>query len=93
MTEAGLAAFALRSDKRSVLYSYEQPSEATLSPEQLAALELEPIARDFLAACPHSYRRTATHWVTTAKQPATRERRFAQLLEACRDGRRLPQFS
>jgi uncharacterized protein YdeI (YjbR/CyaY-like superfamily) len=48
MTEAGLAAFALRSNQRSGVYSYEQTKEPVFSAEHLAALELEPNARDFL---------------------------------------------
>ena len=42
---------------------------------------------------PPSYRRTATHWVTSAKQAATRERRLATLIEDSRAGRPLKQLT
>ena len=33
-----------------------------------------------------SYRRKVTHWVTSAKQEATRERRLKKLIDACAKG-------
>lgn len=40
-----------------------------------------------------SYRGVATHWVTAAKQEATRARRLASLIAHCAEGKKLRQFT
>ena len=45
------------------------------------AIRAEPAAWEWFEMCPPGYRRTATHWVVSAKRPETRERRLAQLIE------------
>jgi uncharacterized protein YdeI (YjbR/CyaY-like superfamily) len=90
-TGPGIRAFERRTEARSAIYSHEQP-EVALSPEHIAALSADSTAWAFWEAQPASYRKPATWWVASAKQQATRERRFAQLLDACHAGRRLSQF-
>ena len=80
MTPAGLAAFEARSDDRSAIYSYEQRRAAELDADQRARFEAEPDAWAWFQAQAPSYRRTAIHWVTSAKKPETRERRLAALI-------------
>jgi uncharacterized protein YdeI (YjbR/CyaY-like superfamily) len=52
-------------------------------------LRSDRAANAFVAAQPPWYRRSAFHWVTSAKQEATRERRFATLLADSAAGRRV----
>lgn len=83
---SGRAAFERRHEARSIDYSYET-QVAALGPEQLAELQANPAAWSFWQTQPPGYRRTATFWVTSAKQAATRERRMRTLIEDCADGR------
>jgi len=82
---AGLAAFERRSDDRTAIYSYEQRKTATLPPEYEQQLRSNEGAAEFFDSQPPWYRRTATHWVISAKREATRERRLAQLIEDSAD--------
>ncbi|MHB1008535.1 MAG: YdeI/OmpD-associated family protein [Propionibacteriaceae bacterium] len=50
----------------------------------------DPRAAAFWAASAPSYRRVAMHWVVSAKQEATRDRRMAQLVEDSVEGRLIP---
>jgi uncharacterized protein YdeI (YjbR/CyaY-like superfamily) len=90
---AGLAAFERRADDRTAIYSYEQRTSAALEPEQERRLRADAAAWAFFAAQPNWYRRAATHWVTSAKKPETRERRLAQLIEDSRAGRTIPPLT
>jgi uncharacterized protein YdeI (YjbR/CyaY-like superfamily) len=86
MRPAGLAAFAARSDAKTAIYSYEQELTA------LTAEETERFCADEAAWAdwegrPPSYRKAVLAWVTSAKQPSTRERRLATLIEDSRAGR------
>jgi uncharacterized protein YdeI (YjbR/CyaY-like superfamily) len=89
MQPAGRAAFERRSESRSGIYSYEQRKEAKLSPEQQREFEGNAQAWAFFNAQPPGYRRTATHWVVSAKREETRARRLTQLIEDSAAGRRL----
>jgi uncharacterized protein YdeI (YjbR/CyaY-like superfamily) len=88
---AGLRAFEERDPRRDASYSYEQPP-AQLEPSMRAQLEGRGAAAARWAAEQPSFRRTATHWVTSAKRVQTRERRFAQLLDALDAGTRPRPF-
>ena len=92
MAEAGLAAFARRTDERSRIYSFESAPRA-LSPEQERALRADRRAWAFWESQPPGYRRIVIHWLTSAKREPTRERRLALLIECCAEGRRLPQLT
>jgi len=80
MHEAGIAAFERRREDRSGIYSHENPDQE-LPPEAAARLAASPAASAFWQAATPTYRRQVTHWVLTAKQEATRERRLAQLID------------
>ena len=59
------------------------------APATLAAIRAEPAAWAYHEMLPPSYRTKLHWWVLSAKQPATRARRLATLIEACAEGRRL----
>jgi uncharacterized protein YdeI (YjbR/CyaY-like superfamily) len=61
----------------------------TLPPAFARRLRADRTARAYLVAQPPWYRRAAFHWVTSAKQEATRERRFVTLLADSAAGRRV----
>ena len=89
MEPPGLAAFHARTPERTGIYSFEQQA-VTLAPAFLRRLKADKAAWAWYAAQGASYRRTAAHWVMSAKREATRERRFAQLLSCSREGLRVP---
>jgi uncharacterized protein YdeI (YjbR/CyaY-like superfamily) len=86
---AGLAAFERRSDDRTAIYAYEQRKTAQLPPAFEQQLRANEKAAEFFDGQPPWYRRTAAHWVISAKREATRERRLAQLIEDSANGRRI----
>ena len=88
MRPAGLAAFAERSEAKTAIYSHEGSVE-DFSDQELARFRANEAAWVDWQSRPPSYRRPVTHWVTSAKQPATRERRFATLIEDSAAGRKV----
>lgn len=89
MTAAGEAAFAARTEAKTGGYSFERSTPAELSTAELDRFRSEPSAYDFFQSQAPSYRRTALHWVTSAKRDETRIRRFEQLLTDSAAGKRL----
>src|SRR5579883_2152987 len=77
MHEAGLAAYAKRSDSKSAVYAYEQRRKAQLDSKSEKQFRANKKAWDFFQSQPPWYRRTATYWVISAKREYTRERRLA----------------
>lgn len=88
MQAAGREAFALRTEARSRRGSYEQEEFPELSPAEIKAFRKNKTAWAFYEALPAGYRRKANWIVISAKLEATREKRFAALVEACAEGRR-----
>ena len=80
MTAAGLAAFEARSDDRTAIYSYEQRKTATLGAAFEKEFRRNKKAWKFFSEQAPWYRRTAAHWVTTAKKEETRKKRLAELI-------------
>lgn len=89
MHPAGLAAYESRRQDRIGVYSFEAES-AELPPHVAAMLVADPRAASFWAAATPSYRHLATHWVVSAKQEGTRDRRIAQLVADCAAGQLIP---
>ena len=87
MHPAGLRAFEARTDVGT--YSYEQREASTFDPGRERRLRANAAAAAFFDAQPPSYRRSATHWVMSAKREETRDRRLAQLIEDSAAGRRI----
>lgn len=89
MRPAGLAAFDKRTERRSIVYSYEHEGEVVLLPDMEKRFRRERAAWAWFEAQPPGWRRQMLRWVLSAKQDATRERRLAQLMAAAAEGRRL----
>jgi uncharacterized protein YdeI (YjbR/CyaY-like superfamily) len=89
MHPAGLAAFERRKQAKSHVYSYEQSQPSELSAAMLAQFQHNSEAWNFFQEQAPFYRRGAIHWITSAKQEATRQRRLAQLISDSAQHRRL----
>ena len=90
MRPAGIAAFEARRPDRSGIYSYEQAGLDDLPEPYAGRLAADPTASAWWAAATRTYRRICVTWVLTAKQEATREKRFLQLLDDSAHGRLIP---
>ena len=93
MFPAGLRAFAARTAARTGVYSFERTEAAKLSPEQEKLLRANRKAAAFFDAQAPWYRRTATHWVISAKREETRAKRLAVLIADCAAGRTLAHLN
>lgn len=89
---AGLAAFAKRSEEKSKLYSYEQRHTAQLDGNMEKQFRANKLAWDHWQSRPPWYRRTATHWVVSAKKDETRQKRLAILIACCAKGEAIPEL-
>jgi uncharacterized protein YdeI (YjbR/CyaY-like superfamily) len=89
MMPAGLAAYEARRLDRTGVYSFES-EKAELPDDYESLLAANPRAASFWAMATPSYRHVATHWVISAKQATTRDRRIAQLVADCAAGQLIP---
>ncbi len=89
MHEAGLKAFRQRDPKRTGIYSFEREKPATFPPELERIFRANKDAWAYFESSAPWYRRVTTHWVTTAKQDATRERRLAHLIACSARGKKI----
>ena len=89
MTAAGRAVLAKRDPAQTFRYSFEVRRHV-LPPAFVTRLAADAKARASFAAMPPGYRRQVSHWIMSAKQEATRERRFATPLDSSRRGRKVP---
>ena len=92
MRPAGISAFEKRREDRTAVYSFERDEPAAFIPEHEAQFTSNEPAWEFFQNQAPWYRRTATHWVVSAKRQETRDRRLAALIEHSAAGRRLGQF-
>jgi uncharacterized protein YdeI (YjbR/CyaY-like superfamily) len=92
MTPAGLKLFGQRKESKSEVYSYENRTEA-FPPEIEARFRQNEKAWEFFIKQAPSYRKTVIYWIMSAKQEATFEKRFAQLVSECVEGKRLDLFT
>jgi uncharacterized protein YdeI (YjbR/CyaY-like superfamily) len=92
MTDAGRRAFAARDTTQQPYSTSDRPDR--LAPEWDERLRRDhPEAAAFWDTLPASYRKTCAFWVGEAKRPETRERRFAELVEACARRERLARYT
>ena len=89
MRAAGLAAFALRHEARSGVYSFERQVPATFTPAEQKAFRARKKAWAFFEAQPPSYRKIVLHWLTSAKRAETRTKRFKELVADSAAGLRI----
>jgi len=93
MTPAGRRAFVARTPERTGVYSFERETPARLAAPEESRLHANAAAAAWFEAQPPWYRRAATHWVVSAKRPATRERRLAELIADSEQGRTVPPLT
>ena len=85
MHPAGIRAFEERDRRKDAIYAYENAPQEYPRDWQ-ARFEADATAWAYWQSRTPSYRRTVTYWVMSAKQEATRERRFATLMADCAAG-------
>jgi uncharacterized protein YdeI (YjbR/CyaY-like superfamily) len=93
MHSAGLAAFEKRDADRSAIYAYEQRKTAKLPPAFEKKFRGNSEAWKFFKSQPPWYQRTATYWVISAKQEATRSKRLATLIDCSGRKRNIPSLN
>ena len=89
MRPAGNRAFAARTPERTGIYAFERNEAAKLTAAQEKILRANRKAAAFFDAQPPGYRKTVTHWIISAKQEETRERRLRQLIADSEAGLRI----
>lgn len=88
MQPAGLAAFALRSEAKSRVYTYEQKGIPKFESKLEKLFKANTEAWEFFQTLPPYYRKGETRWVNSAKQEETKLRRLNKVIEACANRRR-----
>jgi uncharacterized protein YdeI (YjbR/CyaY-like superfamily) len=89
MHAAGLAAHESRDPAKCQVYSFDRPDAPSLAPEEERRFRARKKAWAFWLAQPPGYRRTALHWVTSAKRAETREKRLRTLMDDSANGLRI----
>jgi len=87
MRAAGERAFAARTPERTGIYAFERHRAAKLSRADAVRFRKNARAFAFFESQPPWYRRTATHWVVSAKREETRQRRLDRLIADSAAGR------
>jgi uncharacterized protein YdeI (YjbR/CyaY-like superfamily) len=90
MAPAGLRAYEARREDRTGVYSSERRRAAELPPELEKRFRARRKAWEWFSSRPPGYRRTATHWVVSAKRDDTRRRRLETLIDCSAEGRKIP---
>ena len=63
-----------------------------LSADEVKAFKAQRAAWRWFETQPAGYKRLVMHWVTSAKRPETRAKRFATLVADAAQGRRIAQL-
>lgn len=90
--QSGLAAFKRRTHERAGIYSFEQNSH-DLSPAFEKKFEANKKAWKFFTSKAPWYQRTCMHWVMSAKQEVTSEKRLETLISDSANERTIPQLT
>jgi uncharacterized protein YdeI (YjbR/CyaY-like superfamily) len=93
MAPAGLRAYETRKPERTGIYSFERRKAAKLPPGFVKRFRANAAAWEWFSARPPGYRRTAAHWVISAKREETRERRLQTLIDCSAEGRTVPPLT
>jgi uncharacterized protein YdeI (YjbR/CyaY-like superfamily) len=88
MQASGTAAFNVRKENKSGIYSYEQRS-AQLDRPYERKLRQSKAAWNFFHAQAPSYRKAIVWWIVSAKQEVTRLKRLEKLVKESATGKRL----
>ncbi|MEL7835127.1 YdeI/OmpD-associated family protein [Fodinibius sp. Rm-B-1B1-1] len=89
MRPPGQAAYKQREKSNSAKASYEQDSVA-LKEAYREKLKSNEKAWTFFQDLAPGYTQTSVHWVMSAKQEKTRQRRLNILIESCEEGKKIP---
>lgn len=89
MQPPGLAIFERRDPAKSLIYSFERET-AALTPGMEAELKENRKAWMFFSGSSSSYKKTCIHWIISAKQEVTRQRRLRILIESSESGLKIP---
>jgi len=92
MRPAGLAIYEARRDKEHKGYSIAALT-TELDPKYAKLMRKNAAAWKFYQAQPPGYRKMVTHWVTSAKQEATRLARLEILMTHSARGERIPRLT
>ena len=79
MFPAGIAAFEKRQEHQSKIYAFETEA-MQLSEEFLKIFMSNQIAWEYFENLAPSYKKTSIHWIMSAKQEATQQKRLQQLI-------------
>jgi uncharacterized protein YdeI (YjbR/CyaY-like superfamily) len=93
MAPAGLRAYEARTPERTGVYAAERREAAVLPDEFERRFRAKKTAWKWFTSRPQGYRRTATHWVISAKRDETRRRRLQQLIDCSAEGRTVPPLT
>ena len=88
MTEAGLAIYNQRQNEKSGIYSFENDNRTLDNELETMFSENTPAWNFFINIAP-SYRKTAIHWVMSAKQRKTQFSRLEKLIQLSSEGKRI----
>ncbi|SHI74009.1 Uncharacterized conserved protein YdeI, YjbR/CyaY-like superfamily, DUF1801 family [Tangfeifania diversioriginum] len=88
MHPSGRKAFDQRKEKKSRVYSFEQP-QVTFSKEFESTFKENKKAWAFFTSQAPYYQRTAIHWVMSAKQEKTRQKRLNELINDSENRRKV----
>ena len=91
MQEAGLKAFARRTEKRSRQAAHEQ-DEVSLPEPFLKRIKDIPEAWAFFQTLSPYYLKSSIWFVISAKQEKTKEKRLQILIDSCVEGKKIPQL-
>ena len=80
MMPAGIKAYEARKPEKTGIYSFEKPDNKGLSDESLELVKKNKKAWEWFSKQAPGFQKTTGHWVESAKQQATRERRLAELI-------------
>jgi uncharacterized protein YdeI (YjbR/CyaY-like superfamily) len=92
MQPSGLAVFNLREEGRSKIYSYEK-EKIILSDKYEEIFRANKKAWANFQAMPKSYIQPAIHWVMSAKQEPTSEKRLNELIRDSEAGRKIKRLN
>jgi uncharacterized protein YdeI (YjbR/CyaY-like superfamily) len=90
MTPAGVRAYEENKHKSGV-YAYEN-AVAELTAEEEAQFRRNKASWADWGKRPAGYRKTALHWITSAKRPETRTKRLVILIESSAKGEKIPSY-
>ncbi len=81
MRPEGMAAFELRKESKTAIYSHEQGGAVKLDEAARATFMANAVAWEYFQARAPWYRKAATWWVISAKREETRSKRLSTLIE------------